>query len=267
MKKQLLLMLSVFLVVFSLVMVSADNTATLDLPAEDDSISGATYILGASLDTNTEQYTNATFWYDDGSSNITIGLNTTSPTLDATLFNYTWVTTEINDVDDLIVWVNITNATGEVSTMDSSTGVDIDNGNPTATLSSATIRDQTQKFSTQTFTIGLAADNAIGISSCIIYFTDRDTSAVVSATTTASGNACYNTTLSPSVVGLTAGHGYDFLVQATDGNGDQTNSSTRIIGYAVEEDGTPVDTIGRASLLSKFIDWIKGIASKIRSWF
>lgn len=255
------------LLVLSMMMVSAADTITLINPAQDASISGSTYILNATLDSNTLNLTSAEFFYDDGSSNTSIAIVTN---VTNTLFNTTWDTTAINDVDDLTVWVNVTDYVGAAETMDSSTGVDIDNGNPTAGFSSATIHNNAQKYETQIFTIGLAADNTIGISSCIIFLTDRDTSSVTSATTTTSANACSNTTLSPSALSLVAGHGYNFLVQATDGNGDQTNSSSRIIGFVVQEDGSLVSQpsrFGGDNMLGSLISWFRNLLDKIRNIF
>ena len=225
--------IGLFLLVFMLGFVSSANVVTLDLPVQDASISGATYVLSASLDSNTLNITSANFFYDDGSSNTSIG-TTANDTL--TVFNLTWDTTTLVDVNNYIIYVNATNETG-LGTIDSSTGVDIDNGNPTATLSGATFSNNAQLDEDETFTIGLSADATIGISSCTIYCTESITNVIYSTTTTVSANACSNTTLTPTLFGLIESSLYTCLVEAVDGNSDRTNSSSRVFTYSSPRGG------------------------------
>src|SRR3972149_8424535 len=182
-KKNLKFLIGVFILLGIIIpLISAVNTVTLNLPAQDASISGATYILSASLDTNDFNLTNGTFFYSNGASNVTIG-STANGT--ATVFNLTWDTTTIVDVDNYVLWVNITNSTysGDYTgSLDSSTGVDIDNGNPTVTLSSNHFSDLTNVRKSQTFTVAGNADSTIGVSSCVVYFTSTRTSSVHNTT-------------------------------------------------------------------------------------
>lgn len=223
--KKLFILSFVFLFSFSLV--SAANTITLDTPAQDASISGSTYTLNATLDSNTQTITNVTFFYDDGSSNTTIGTNNTASGT-ATEFTFTWDTTAINDVNNLIVWANASNSSGSYTNLDSSTGVDIDNGNPTATLSSSTFATEAEVNTEETFNVGLDADASIGISSCLVYYTNDITNEISTQSVSASANAC-STSTTPSDQSLAEGDSFTVVMEATDGNSDKTNSSSRIL--------------------------------------
>jgi len=212
--------------------VSAANTVTLITPAANARANTTTQLLNATLDTNSLNLTIAEFFYTAAGVNTTIATVTNSTALN---FNTTWDTSAIDDINNIVVWVNITNNTYTndfTGSMDSSTGVDIDNGFPTATLTSSSIQSVYTAASDDYFTFGLNADNTIGISSCLAYFTDVETSAVSSYSISASGNACSSTSLVPATIGLTKGQTYNSLIQATDGNGNQTNSSVRILKVA-----------------------------------
>jgi hypothetical protein len=213
----------VFSLLFLLPLISSANTITLTLPAENDSISG-NYVLSADLDTNDANITSATFFYNDGTSNVTIG---TTANDTETQFNYTWATTSLVDVNDWNIWVNCTNETGILISEDSSTGVDIDNGNPTATLSSSTFSDETSLVSSTSFTIGLDADSTIGISSCKVYFID-ESGTITTKSVSASANAC-STSTTASAESLSINEQYSVYMEATDGNGDSTNATARTL--------------------------------------
>jgi len=249
------------LVIFSMAIVSSANDVTLTLPAQDASISGS-YVLSADLDTNTLNMTSATFFYETGGVNTTIG---TTPNETATQFNYTWVTTDLIDVNDYTIWVNVSNATAMV-TSDPSTGVDIDNGNPTATWSSASFIDNLALISSTTITLGLDADSSIGISSCKVYFTNSKTNVASTKDISASGNACTNTT-TPASESLGVNEVYTVVIEATDGNDDKVNSSSRTLRVTpvsaggggsttlVIDDGVPSDKI--SNFFTRIIDSIK----------
>ena len=214
--------------------VAAANTINITHPAQDASISG-TYVLSATLDTNTLNLTRANFYYYDTSWHL-IAANVSNIT--TTMFNYSWVTTAFVDVNNWVINVTVSNQTYAIQTTDNSTGVDIDNGDPTASWSSTSISNNYDILGTTTFTLGLSADSTIGISSCTIFCTDAVNSTIYVTTTTTSGNACSNTTLTPAGFPLAPARAYNCLVEAIDGNSDKTNSSSRLLTYKVAETGT-----------------------------
>lgn len=232
-KRVILSVLVIFTLFLSILSVSAANVLTLNTPAKADSISGTSYVLNASLDTNTLQYNTSTFYYQVSGigANITI---TTVFNTSATEFNTTWNTASIIDDGNITVWVNVTNGTGTVA-IDGSTNVQIDNGNPTATFAIDNFHDGYRAAKNDIFKLSLAADNSRGIYFCNTTFINtRDNSLVKITEMTVSGNACSNTTITPNGL-LTAGESYLVRIEAIDDNGDKTNSSSRILKYL--EDG------------------------------
>lgn len=221
-----MLVMSLFLIG----VVSAANTVTLYLPGNNDVISGSSYQLNASLDTNTLNLTKANFYYstDSGSTWTAIALNVTNST--PTNFTTTFDTTSLVDQNDTIFNVTVTNQTWVKFTENDSQGVDIDNGNPTASLSISNIHDGYKVGSGDVFTLGLSADTTIGINNCTAVFTNQNDGTVVKEHNIGvSGNACSNSSLTLSNVGLTQGEIYDVLIIAEDQNGDTTNSSSRTL--------------------------------------
>jgi hypothetical protein len=95
--------------------------------------------------------------------------------------------------------------------------------------------------------LGIDADNTIGITSCSIYATDLQNSSVLSSTISTSSNACSNATLKPESF-LVKGRAYNLLVQATDGNGNSTNSSTRRLNYLHATAGSSGSSSGLSSV-------------------
>ena len=85
-----------FIFLFSLALVSSANTITLVSPAQSESVSGATYVLNATMDTQTSYYNQSTWFYDDGTSNTTIATDVVNFT--PLFFNTTWDSTGIVDV-------------------------------------------------------------------------------------------------------------------------------------------------------------------------
>ena len=243
MKSKNILGLFLVLSLFMFASVSAANTVTLVTPAADATANTTTQLLNATLDTNSLNLTIANFFYTSGGVNTSIATVTNSTELN---FNTTWDTTAIDDINNIVVWVNVSNNTYTndfTGSMDSSTGVDIDNGNPTATLTSGSITSVYIAASDDYFTLGLNADNAIGISSCLAYFTDAENGEVSSYAISASANACSSSVLVPDTIGLTKGQTYNSLIQATDGNGDTTNSSVRILKVASTGGTTQQQTV------------------------
>ena len=225
MKSKVFLILPL-MILFSLAIVSSANTVTMLSPLESASVSGATYVLNASLDTNTLQMNKSTWFYDDGTTNTTIATDVAN--FSELLFNTTWASTGRVDIDSLTFWVNISNITLITYTADSSTGVKVDNGNPTATLSSATFTDNLALITGTSFTIGIDADATIGVSSCKVYYTSVLSSAVIESSATVSANACSNAT-TPTAVGLAINEAYTVIIEATDGNTNSTNATARTL--------------------------------------
>ncbi|MEK6880673.1 MAG: hypothetical protein AABY22_13735 [Nanoarchaeota archaeon] len=218
------------LFIFIILMVSAANTVTLNLPAANQSVSGS-YVLSASLDTNSFNLTNGTFFYDTGTANVTIGITANDS---ATQFNFTWATTGIVDVDNYVIWVNITNNTNREFTggFDASTGVDIENGAPTTTLASNHFSDLTNVRNDSTFTVAADADSTRGVSSCVVYFVSTRTAITDNASTIApSSNACSTTYTVSTIGGLQGGESYNVFLEYADGNSNKTNSSSRVLVF------------------------------------
>lgn len=260
MKRSALLLTLLLGIVFLFPLISSANTVTLNLPSANILISGATYGLEASLDSNTLNLTNA--WFILQYSNNT---NTTIFAYEFndsdTAFNVTWDTTGFVDVDGLTMWVIVANETptSASNTTDSSLVVDIDNGLPTATSSSASANYGYRAKLTETLTYGVNADNDIGISSCRVIFVDKENNAIVDTGTTITGYACANTSIVLADIGLSKGSIYDVIVQATDGNGNRTNT-TRTLSILTSTGVAPSGTgIGAGGIGQGFVNSAKSI--------
>lgn len=263
---------------FSMPLILADNTVTLETPAASAGITG-TYVLNATVDTNSLNLTNATFYYKiTGGSWILIASVKNQSGLS---FNYTWVSTGIVDAENAVFNVTIQNeSTGKgVITEDTSTGVDVDNGFPTATLSSSSLADNAKvTISSGVFDFSIDADSTIGITNCTFWIGSS------SLNIDSSGNACSDSVLTTNnFSGLSAGY-YDYLITATDNNANKTNSSTRTIelvaqggggGKYLYVEGIAEDIISDVTVPSKniflrAIDWIgnlfRVIGDKIVFW-
>lgn len=283
------LLLGLFLI-FSLVgsVAAAGFDLTLETPAESASLSGGAQMLNATIENPAGDLGpyNVSFYYQaSGASSWTLISTVTNTSANQASFNTTWDTTAITDQLNLTINATSRDYTNALNSSAATRSHPLDNGNPTASFSSATFNDDYERFGTQTFTLGLAADSTIGISSCTIFCTDSTNSTVYSTTTTTSANACSNTSITPSNFPLPSSRGYNCLVQAMDANTNKTNSSTRLIRYVLEEDGSPVaatsatqgqrnvlqsilgsgsssvggffDTIGQS--IRNVFSWIKGI--------
>ena len=211
-----------FMFLFSFSFVLGANAITLNTPAASASISGTTYILNGTLDTNTINITNATFYYKiDSGSWVEIGsvVNTTVGQLN---YTYSWDTSSIVDTSNMTFNISAINTTGVQVTTDTSTGVLINNGVPTATYASTSLATATQLYLDTSFTFAVDADNTIGIENCTYYIGST------TKTVTASGEAC-STAYTPSSFGVTTAGDYSYLITVTDDNGNQTNTSSRTI--------------------------------------
>ena len=285
-KKQRLVLKS-FIGLFSLIFLSSfilgANAINITHPIQDVSISG-TYTFSGILDTNTVNLSRGWAWYMySNGTNVTISANFINGT--GGVFNASFVTTGIYDVDDLVLWMRATDQAYANNNTDSNTGIDVDNGLPTATVSSTTASSNyNAMYEGSLITYGLDADNTRGISSCRVIFRDRSNGTVIDTGTTMTGNACANTTVSCRVANLFKGESYEVIVQATDGNsGDRTNSSTLILNCLPDPANAPVSNLkvgmgtGKgifnkmaevpSQAFNGLIQAISVIPSKIAEWF
>lgn len=213
--------------VFLIGLVSAANTVNITAPLSDNITLSGTITITTELDSNSIDLGNATFYYKiDTGSWVQIGSQVVNVSANQTLFNTTWATTSIVDTSNMTINVTITTAAGASATSDASTNVSIDNGNPTASLSTSSLSAGTQLYLDTAFTLGLAADNTIGIESCTYYFTNSN-GTITSSSVAASGEACSQTYTANNASLL--GGDYSYVIQATDDNADATNSSSRSI--------------------------------------
>ncbi len=236
--KNKLLLSSIFL--FGLILFStgvmAANAVTLNIPVTDEGINGATVLLNSSTDTNTVNLTRGVYsWEVPGisSSNTTIAniTNHTGAAGELTYWNYSWDTTGMVDVNNITIWIHVyaEEAAGTNST-DLNTGIDVDNGLPTATLGNSHFSTGTNVKEKDSFTVAVDADNTIGINSCRVFFTNTQTSDVDNITIfDAVSNACSNSITLSDVDGLTIGNSYNVIVQVEDDNTNKTNSSDRVL--------------------------------------
>lgn len=214
------------LLMFAMPLVLGANALTLDYPVQDESVNSATYTLVGTLDTNTLNLTIGWFVlaFSNG-TNVSLGAYEFNDS--NTQFNVTFDSTAYDDFNNAVFWSIVKNETNIANRSDTSTGVDIDAGNPTATISSATFEHVVQGYTLKDsalVTAGVNADNTRGISSCRVIFTDIENGTVTDVATTQTANACSNTTISCNSVGV-VGRAYNTVIQATDGNTDRTNST------------------------------------------
>lgn len=261
-------------IVFLFPLISSANTLTLTTPTANVLIDG-TYNISATYDTMTQSATNVSFYYCTGAcaSWTLIGTNANLSAND-TYYSVSWDTTSIVDNDTIVINASGVNWTNYFLGSDNNSGISVDNGLPTTTFSSASASYDSKIKQAGSVTYGLDADSSIGISSCIISFTNRENNDVFGTSMTTSGNACSNTSISPLDIGLLKGNTYDVRIQATDGNGNQTNSSIRRLGILTSPGGVPsvgvagpsvgvaqsfVKSIGKVftpTFWSDFWDWI-----------
>ena len=273
--KRSALLLPLFLlgIVFLFPLISGANTLTINIPSADTLISGTQVITG-DLDTNTLNVTNAWFnlMFENG-TNVTLALYQFNVT--DTQFNFSFVTSDFVDDGVITLWATASNETptSAINTTAYLTGISIDNGNPTATFSSASANYGYRAKLTETLTYGADADNSIGISSCRVIFTNKEDNTIVDTGTTLTGYACANTSIVLNDIGLSKGGIYDVVIQATDGNGNRTNT-TRTLSILTNPASAPVSGVGvsgggvgqsfigsigkifTASFWSNFWDWI-----------
>ena len=268
---KLLLLLTTLLL--SLSFISAANTLTFNTPVTGGDVSTDTQVVNASLDTNTLSIMNVSYWYAIATApttwifikNVSLIGNKTDN------FNITWDASSATlGVDDNYYVLNATawNTTDYVT--GDNISINLNNGNPTATLSSSTIHNNYIAGKDDPFVIGLAADSTIGISFCNASFINTRNSSIVKITElTVSSNACSNTTVRANGL-LAEGESYLMSVEATDGNNDKINSSTRLLkvttsaGAPAQVGEQPVTTINIQDKILIFTDKIANIPSFIK---
>lgn len=262
-KNKVLMGLSLLLL---LPLLNAANTVTLVTPAQDATVSGATYLLNATMDTDTSNSTNMSFYYrvTTASTWTLIGFQANTSMQD-TQFNISWDSTGIVDDNGLVFSANATNGSAILVSSDTSTGVKIDNGAPTASLANNMIHNNYKIGSGDNFVIAIDADNSRGVDNCTVYFVDTQTAAVTTQTISASSNAC-STTYTDTTAGLTEGQKYNIIVGVNDGNFDQTNASSRLLSFVSAGGSLPssqaitVTTPTTSNnIIQKFIDWVKSL--------
>lgn len=223
------LLFASFLLIMSVGLVSsANDDITIETPLDSARLSGEAQMLNATIEAPTGAIYNVTFYHNQSGSLTAIGTVTNTSDAQAS-FNTTFDTTSLTDVDGVIINATARNILNQEVSSVTTTGHPWDNGNPTATISSATFSDGKNVGFDETYTVGLSADSTIGISSCLVYYYNRATSVLAGTQAiSASANACSAST-TPESQSLITSNNYDVYVQATDGNGNQTNATSRIL--------------------------------------
>lgn len=274
MKKYILFLLTSL---FLIGIVAAANTATLISPAANECMNGGTaYYLNATLDTNTFNFTNCTFYYmSAGDTSWTlIGSVVNNSALTC---NMSWSTTALTDRLGMTFNITYGNITQFNITSDTSTGVSLDNGVPTASWGTDSIANNSNKLHQDNIYLQTGADSTIGITNCTFYFPNG------SVTTTASSNACSTTSQLSSVFGVVSEgpFHYNFIVRDANGNTTtiSTNRTVNILltpggGGSTGGGGTPSTTkpgitqesfFGEARAAGK--GWFTAVIDTIINWF
>jgi len=231
MKNKVLFILPL-MILFSLVLSlgfisSAGDDITIENPLESAVLSGGASMLNSTIEAPTGAIYNVTFYHNQSGTLTAIGTVTNTSDAQAS-FNRTWDTTSLVDTNFVTINATARNLVNGIVSSDATELHPLDNGLPTATLSSATFTDNLALVTGTTFTIGIDADATIGVSSCKVYYTSVLSSAVIESTATASGNACTNST-TPTAVGLAINEAYTVIIEATDGNTNSTNATARTL--------------------------------------
>ncbi len=238
MKKTNILLLGLFALsfLFLISMVSAANTVMMNYPNTTNANRiGGTINLNASLDTNSFNVTNMSFYRrantDTGAWTL-IGSTINTSAQQTLNWVLSFATTSV--IDDRNHEFNVTayNKTGSVISTVLASNISIDNGVPTVTFSSSSIADNENRQPSQVFTIGIDADSTIGIMNCTIAF-DGGASVFLAG----SGNACSDAALTDANWSLTTGI-HTYTIRAFDDNGNSTLSSSRQLAIAGASSGS-----------------------------
>lgn len=252
-----------FLVMFSLV--SAATGLITNTSLNNSRVNGASYLIYVNVTECASNcgIGNVTFyWSWHNGTQVNLSTNNNNSVND-TVFSYSWDSTALDDTNNgTINFTSYNYVIGGINRTNATTGLDLDNGFPTATLDSATFSTGSRIPTTSSnFALGINADNTIGLNSCLAYFTNTQNSTVYSTALTVTSNACSSSTLTSASIGLPRGKTYNTVVQVTDGNGNQTNSSDRAITVAGLS-GTPQQVIVESD-----IDNNKGISESFKNFF
>ena len=292
--KRSLFLASFLFSVFLISMVSSANTALIT-PATNGMLNGSTFNISVSLDTNSLNYDNASFYYRVNSGVWQVIGNDSNGTGNpsATNFSIIWSVTGFEDSETVYdINVTFTNATLKSSSaadnnVNTTTAVNlfVNNGNPTAALASNHIHNNYQVGKTDTFVWAINADNTIGIKNCTIIAQNTQNNSIIKGIMTATSNACSNNTDSATTLGLPVGSTYLLYVQAGDANGNKTNSSSRILKVvpttfkkddtrrepevATPGVGGKIRGLGKGlvTAMQNIPDFAKGVLETIKSWF
>lgn len=222
-----MLILSVFLFVVLTSFVSAVNSLTFNSPSNAGTINGTLLGLNASLDTNSANITNISYYYRNNSGagdwTLIAEFNISDSSIAIDGFNTTFDTTSLYDTFDLEFNVTTRNSTGTVMNWSLIGNITIDNGRPTATLSTNTITNTDDIRNPASFIIGLASDTTIGIRNCTVNMNG------VKIDIISSNNVSCEGTFIPSNFSITSEGNYAFNVTAIDGGSNITNSTSRVI--------------------------------------
>lgn len=227
MKKSLFDKRKIFLLFFMTTLlvgcIAAANTITLDTPAANGITSTTSQYLNSSLDSNDHSIENISFYYRpvSGTGVWTLIGYTVNTTNAQTTFNSTWDTTSFIDATNYELNATASDITNAHISTDSSTGVKIDNGDPTATWSTSSVTNAMKTGKSVPFTAAIDADNTIGITNCTIFLGSG-----TAQNMTGSGNAC-SASYTAEDFGITANGIYNMIIMATDANANSTNTSTR----------------------------------------
>lgn len=120
--------------------VMAANTPTLNTPAASKYTSGSAYVVNVTLDTNTLNITNATFYYKTLTGGWTLIGDVVNTTANRLEWSTTFDTTSIVDQEGMTFNVTMTNASADPIPVSADTSLTVknNNGNPSATFSSST---------------------------------------------------------------------------------------------------------------------------------
>lgn len=210
------------LVILSLGLVAAATSVRIDQPAAGAEISGSVSI-GATI-IEFVNATNATAYYRLGAGAWTL-IENNQTVYNASWVNFTWDTTAFQDAslaaEDFDINVTVWNTTSRASEdeVDTNEGIDINNGNPTCTYTSATPVDQA--FIPSVFNMGTDADLTIGIHNCTLTINS------VATDVDAVSDACTFSDQARTTYALTNHRSYTYDITAYDGNGDSTACTTR----------------------------------------
>lgn len=239
-KTVLLSALFLFAFMFSIISVSAltDANVTLVAPASSATISGASVVLNASIDSApSENWTSATFYAKSSSTanSSWTSLGTFSNN-SVTILNGTFDSTTLEDSNDYTFNVTISNGTDTITATTNS--VVIDNTVPqTPTLSPSSNNANPQTTSTtQTFTATVTGENT---TSCIYtIYRGGSSSDGDSGSATHTGDTC---TFTKTFSDTTDNGDWEWQVTASDGTNTSASAQNTFSVQLTPTNGGPAD--------------------------